>query len=231
MRTSLTTGLLLIFCLNLFAQNNPAMQENSGENLKEFTSSVFKYPDFVEGKIILKDGSAYDAKLNYSRVLGKFLVIDKTGKTRPFADPDTLDKIIITKDTFYYSNNSFLQKVTHFSIANLYLKQMMVYVNDPKSPSNGTPGTSSGSSTLVYDYSDSKNNDIAIEKNSLFKTINEYFIGDQSMNLFGVTKKNLYDLFPKSKNELKTYLKHHSVNFGNIEQVAEVLQYMNSLKN
>lgn len=202
-------------------------QESSTENLKELTDNIFKYPAFVEGKIILKDGSEYAAKLNYNRILGKFLVIDRMGQTRPFANPDTLNKIIIAKDTFYYSNNSFLQKITHFSNVNLYLKQTISYIEKQKSD-DGLPVIISNGSKLPYSLEEPKTEGISIEKNSLFKFLNEYFIAGQSLNFYTATKKNFYSLFSRHKDELKTFIQDHSINFNNIEQIEKLLQYVNS---
>ena len=219
----------MIFIQNLCAQDNKVPKQSSTENLKELTSNIFKYPAFVEGKIILKDSSEYEAKLNYNRILGKFLVIDRTGKTRPFANPDTLSKIIVAKDTFYYSNNSFLQKITHFANVNLYLKQTISYIENQKNENNGMPVIISNGSNLPYSLEEPKTDDITLEKNSLFKFLDEYFIADPSMNFYPATKKNFYVLFPKSKDELKTFMQDHSVNFNNIEEMEKLLQYMNSL--
>ena len=70
---------------------------------------------------------------------------------------------------------------------------------------------------------------MVIEKNSLFKLINEYFIADQSINFYVASKKSFYDLFPKHKDELKTFLQHHSINFNKFDQIEKLLQFMNSL--
>lgn len=229
MRIFLIFSLIMIFKQELYAQDNKVTKESSTENLKELTNNIFKYPAFVEGKIILKDSSEYEAKLNYNRILGKFLVIDRTGKTRPFSNPDTLNKIIVAKDTFYYSNNSFLQKITHFANVNLYLKQTISYIEKQKNENNGMPVIISNGSKLPYSLEEPTTDDITIEKNSLFKFLNEYFIADTSMNFYTATKKSFYVLFPKYKDELKTFMQDHSVNFNNIEEMENLLQYMNSL--
>src|SRR6185437_8615785 len=101
---------LLFFYYQLCAQNSSQANVGSDENLKELAHNIFEYPSFVEGIIILKDSSQYVAKLNYNRILGKFLVIDRIGNTRPFADPDKIDKIIVKADTFYYSNDKLCGK-------------------------------------------------------------------------------------------------------------------------
>jgi hypothetical protein len=95
----------------LYAQNSNATKESSTENLKELTNNIFKYPAFVKGKIISRDSSAIDAKLNYDRVLGKILYIDRIGKAVPLENLETIEKVIIATDTFNLYNNNFMKKI------------------------------------------------------------------------------------------------------------------------
>jgi hypothetical protein len=229
MRIFLIFFLIMIFKLELYAQNSKVTKESSTENLKELTNNIFKYPAFVKGKIISKDSSAIDAKLNYDRVLGKVLYIDRIGKALPLENLETIEKVIIATDTFYLYNNNFIEKYTHFANVNLYIKQTISYIEKQQKVNDGTPVIISNGSKLPYSYEEPKTEDITIEKSSLFKLSNEYFIANQSMNLYAVTKKSFYDLFPKYKDELKTFMQDHSVNFNNIDQMEKLLQYMNSL--
>ena len=214
---------------DLCAQNSKVTKESSTENLKELTNNIFKYPVFVKGEIVSKDSSVTDAKLNYDRVLGKVVYMDRIGKAQPLENLETIEKVTIGTDTFYLYNNNFIEKYTHFANVNLYIKQTISYIEKQKKADDGTPVIISNGSKLPYSYEEPKTDDISIEKNSLFKLSNEYFIANQSMNFYAITKKSLYDLFPKYKDELKTFMRDHSVNFSNIDQMEKLLQYMNSL--
>ncbi len=221
--------MLLFFHCQLYAQNSPEANVGSDENLKELAHNIFEYPSFVEGIIILKDSSQYVAKLNYNRILGKFLVIDRIGNTRPFADPDNIDKIIVKADTFYYSKNSFMQKVTHFANVNLYVKQTISYIEKQKGDNGITPVIITNDSKMSYSFEESKSENISIEKNSVFRFINEYFIADKSMTFYAAEKKNLYDRYPMYKDKLKSFMREHTVNFNNVDQMEKLLQFINGL--
>ena len=220
---------LLFFYYQLCAQNSSQANVGSDENLKELAHNIFEYPSFVEGIIILKDSSQYVAKLNYNRILGKFLVIDRMGNTRPFADPNTIDKIIANADTFYYSKSGFMQKVTHFANVNLYVKQTISYISPPKAGNGETPVVISDGSKLSYSFEESKSENITIEKNSLFRFINEYFIADKSMTFYAAEKRNLYDMYPMYKDKLKSFMQENTVNFNNVVQMGKLLEYLNGL--
>jgi hypothetical protein len=228
-RIFLTSVMLVLFYYHPYAQDNPSANQGSDENLKELANNIFEYPTFVEGIIILKDSSQYVAKLNYSRILSKFLVIDRMGNTKPFTDPDTIDKIIVQTDTFYYSKNSFMQKVTHFANVNLYVKQTISYIEKQKGDNGVTPVIISNGSKLPYSFEEPKSENITIEKNSLFRFINEYFIADTSMTFYTAEKKNLYERYPAFKDKLKSFMQEHTVNFNNAPQMEKLLQYLNGL--
>ena len=230
MRIFLISLILVLFCYHPYAQETSPATEGSDQNLKEVAHNIFEYPSFVEGIIVLKDSSQFVEKLNYSRILGKFLVIDRIGNTKPFADPDTIDKIIVKTDTFYYSKNSFMQKVTHFADINLYVKQTISYIEKPKGDNGGMPIIITNGSKLPYSFDEPKSENTRIEKNSLFRFITEYFIADKSMNFFAAEKKNLYSMYPIYKDQLKRFMQEHTVNFNNVDEIEKLLQYLNGLE-
>ena len=230
--------ILLIFTLIILSgqvawtqHDKPIAEKSQKEDLKEFTNSIFKYQTFVDGKVILKDSSVYAARLNYNRVLGQILCISKQGKPLPFAQPDIIDKIIIGKDTFQIYQNSFLEKYTHFPDINLYLKQNIKYIERDKSDNSGLPPIITNGSKLPYSNNDNdqSSQNVVLEKDALFKFINEYFLADNLMNVYPATKKSFYDLFPTHKTELKNYLQEHSINFNNLGHIEKLLQYLEEL--
>lgn len=230
MRILLTFLLMFIYGQNSWGQQDKTLVEKSHmENLKEFTNSIFQYPEFENGKVILKDSTEIAARLNYNRVLGQILCISRQGKTLPFEHPETFNKIIIGIDTFQFYNKGFLEKFTHYPNGNLYIKQTIRYIEKEKNWNDGSVYIPANSSKLPYSNDDQAKQGTVIEENAHFKFINEYFLADKFMNVYPVTKKGFSDLFPMYKNELKTYLQKHSVNFNNIEQIEKLLQYLQGL--
>ncbi|MEO8414570.1 MAG: hypothetical protein ABI472_12960 [Ginsengibacter sp.] len=222
--------LIIVFRQGAYAQLDGTPAENSHtENLRELTRSVFKYKEFTDGKVILKDSTVVAARLNFSRVLGQFLFISRQGKTLEFEHPETFDKIIIGADTFRYDNNSFLEKITHFNDVNLYVKQGIKYIEQTKNGNTGAPIVITNGSKLLYSDDDQTTAREIIEKNDLFQFINEYFLADKLMHVYPATKKSLYDLFPMHKDEVKTYLQDHSVNFTKTESMEKLLRYLQEL--
>ena len=50
------------------------------------------------------------------------------------------------------------------------------------------------------------------------------------MNFFAAEKKNLYNMYPIYKDQLKSFMQDHTVNFNNVDQMEKLLQYLNGLE-
>ena len=226
--------IFFLFALFIFHQKSLAQQykpetgESGRKNVNQLSSSIFKYPEFTEGKILRKDGSAIEGKLNYNRILGKILFVDRLGKPTALESPETIDKVVIANDTFYIYNDKILEKVTHFLKVNLYIKETIVYIEKDKTNNGESPVIITTDGKLPYSI-DNEKQDKGINKSSLFKFITEYYLDDKSGNFYVASKKIFYKLFPDSKNELKSYLHDHSVNFNNREEMKNLLLYLQSL--
>ena len=232
-RSMLKTFLInLIFIASInsaHAQADKSVNEKSkNENLTRLAATIFKYQNFMPGEIILKDSSIASAKLNYNRVLGQFLYITRQGKTAR-VDSEAIDKLIIGVDTFQMSNNIALEKITHFTGANLYTHQLIRYIKNEKTADNNGPIIITDGSKLPFSVEPQTGKEEVLDKSAQFKFINEYFLLDKSLNLYSTTKKSYYDLFPELKTELKNYLQDHSVNFNNLNDLKNLLQYLNGL--
>jgi hypothetical protein len=210
----------------IFAQQQINNGRDQNENVNQLTKSVFKYPKFIEGEIILKDSTKINKKLNYNRVLGKILFEDRIGQSRDLENPDLIDKIIIGKDTFCIRNNMYLEKLSHCSNVNLYANQTISYLDREKSNISGIPVIVSTDGSKVAYTNDESKQEKGFDRNSFFLLSTGYYLLDSSGVAYPAGKKIFYDLFPSLKNELKGYLHDHSVNFSNAADLENLLQYL-----
>ena len=232
MKFFLFFSLLGISALQSNAQEDSTVNKISyRQNLNEFVNSIFMYPEFTNGIIILKDKSIIGARLNYNRVLSQMLFIGR-GKTLAFANPDAIESIIISNDTFNYCDFGYLKKLTHLSGVNLYTKQTLGYYVRAKQEPFGTPVINYGNSAeLPYASNDLSRKDGELESNSIFRFNNDFFIKGSSTKFLPATKSNIYDLFRDQESELNEYLQHHEVNFDHINQVEKLLEYLDGISN
>ncbi len=219
--------LILFLCgKEVFCQQDARNERSQNENVNQLTKSIFKYPNFVAGEIILKDSSKINKKLNYNRVLGKILFADRIGQSRDLENPETIDKIVIDKDTFCIRNNIYLEKITHFNKVNLYINQTISYLSKEKSLASGIPVIVSTNGSKAGYINDDGKQENGFDQNSYFKLSTDYYLLDSSAVVYPASKKNFYDVFPSLKDKLKQYLRDHSVNFSNAEEMKNLLQYL-----
>ena len=219
---------MLLFYQKSISQNNNASAKESDETLAQITKNVFKYSTFQPGKVVYKDSSENDVKLNYNRILGKIFYLDRMGKSVILENPETVSMIAIAADTFYFFDTNCVVKYTHFRGVNLYLKQTIVYTVKHDGEKNSLdPIVISNNSGLPYAREEVREDD-SFDKNSMFKMINDYFVADTSLTYYPASKKNISDFFPSKKDRFKKYMQENNVNFNNAAAIAQVLQYMNS---
>ena len=99
----------LLLPLQLLAQNETRIVKAEQEMTDVFsTKDIFRYENYEGGKVIFKDGTLAEAKLNYNRFFEQMLFIDGKGDTLTLANPELVDVIVIGKDSFYYVNEFFV---------------------------------------------------------------------------------------------------------------------------
>ena len=101
--------LLLCICIGLFsvpafAQPGKTYTIKPGENIIKVISvnEIFKYPSFVIGTVIFKDGRNVRSRLNYNSLIGQIQFIDLKGDTLSLAEEETVRYIVIGTDSFCY---------------------------------------------------------------------------------------------------------------------------------
>ncbi len=124
---------------------------------------------------------------------------------------------------------SLLLKITHYQGANLYTHQLIKYIKKEKASDNNGPIIITNGSKMPFDNEPQTGREEVMDMSAQFKFINEYFLLDQSMKVYNITKKSFYDLFPQHNVELKNYMQDHSVNFNKLNDLKNLLQYLSGL--
>lgn len=207
-------------------QNNTPADKSHNENLKELSNSIFTYPEFTNGTIFLKDGSEINKKLNYNRIIGKLCYLDRQGQSRIFDDTDNIKKVIISSDTFFLYTHNFLKVLAHSTDVKLYVSQRIDYISDDKNLNSGIIVVTDASKINAHNNEPKKDE---LDKNSSFKLINTYFIGNTEGKVYTASKRNFYELFPANESELKKYFRSHNVSFEDSSDLQNLFSYIESL--
>ena len=128
MRISIIILLSQLFSYPIAAQQNQSFRINSvNGDSAGFHHSIYRYPQFTQGFIILKNQQIASALVNYNRLSGQMLFINKKGDTLEFANPENISYVAILNDTFHYFDKIFIERISHFTAVNLFKKETIQY--------------------------------------------------------------------------------------------------------
>jgi hypothetical protein len=218
---------VVLLSVYAFAQSGNTYTIKPGESIINVISisEVFKYPSFVVGTVIFKDGRNVRSRLNYNSLIGQIQFIDLKGDTLSLAEEETVRYIIIDRDSFCY-DKGYIELITDESSVRLGKK--VFFKEFEQKP--GSYGLSSGTTAAVSLSSILEKR--AFELNTdqelvLIKSV-EYFIGNKNEFLLA-NKKNVVKLFPKHKKPIETYFDANVISFNEEKDVLKLAEFLETL--
>jgi hypothetical protein len=223
---------LFFFCVFLFSINTKAQKRkiykiNPGEKVTDIITrdEKFAYPDFISGKVYLRNETYYPAKLNYNSLFGEMQFIDPKGDTLSLADENTIKLIVINADTFYYSKG-YLKQIKDYGAIKLAKMQFFSFVNRQKI--GGFGEVTSASIDTYNSISGSSYFKDLVAKELLSIAVNTvFYVGDKFNNFKELNKKNLVEFYSKNEKEVQAYLKRNKIDFSNEQAILKMLTDFN----
>ncbi len=223
--------LLIGNACSLHAQNpkdiivNPLKDDTS-----QLTNKIFKYKEYKDGMVIFNDSKFVAAKMNLNLLSDKILFINPKSDTLVLAKPETFRMVTIETDTFYYHDNKYLEKLTHYSEGNLVVSQTIKLIGREKKGAYGTySATSSINSNTTFTSDDQIINYLGVDENAIFRITEIFYISDKFNNFFNANKKNFYKMFFNHEKEIKDFLNLNKINFTKSEDLKNLLSYIHGL--
>ncbi len=220
---------ILIINISLFSQKYEPVIVRAGMRVVDCFpfNERFRYPEFEPGKIELKSGTHAEYMMDYNFLSGDMDYILKRD-TLAIANPEDIRFIVIAQDTFFYDKGNYLEQLMGGDIK-VVLKQYIKLKEIQKQDSYGT--TSAGSAMTSYGSLPANGNFYKLVANTdlqMQRTL-EYYLSDPAGGFVAYTKKNVKQLFPENKSEIKAYLKSNKVNFDSREDLIRLADYLKTL--
>lgn len=201
-------------------------QSAQGDFEKQLPDSVKYYlPEFMEGRIIYKDGGFSTSKFNISTIDQTIRFIDSEGNVMGIKDNSSVDRAFIGGSIFLRYRNYYL--AISLDIDDVYLcATRKLLIGDQKKGAFGTESSTSnikevkrveGHGGMIYDLNGKQNYEV---KNIPFLYKNNI--------AYAPTKKRLLKLFKNKSDLINKYLETHKVNFNDFD---DVLSLMMAIKN
>jgi hypothetical protein len=225
---------LLLFILSVYSvevksQNSKSINVQAGSSITDVLSfkQIYSYPDFVVGKVVFKDGAAYNAKLNYNLYVGQIQFINRAGDTLSLANENTLKYVSIEKDTFFYDKGYFRLLEGNPNVK-LAVQQRIKVVDKQKIGAFGQPTSGAGVQTVDRIV---QINRLTLMENTILSKETKYYLGNHFNQFIPFNKNNLLKRFLNHQNEIKAYLKETEVDFNKQEDLMKVIRFLQTFQN
>ena len=223
---------LLSFGLSLSAQMKTVIIQNSkAVDDTLFNKRVFFLDDFVDGRVVMKDGSVYRAKANVVTIYQYIAIIDDKGDTTRVAEE---------KDIVSFSGGGvFLRKIdgVYHQIletdgnVSLAITKAINFEGEKLTGAYGGSNETSAISKITRIYSES------IHDNSSWGWSREdkaemryqyreqlFLISNDKRHL--PTQKNFEKLFDKQKAEIKKFMTNNNTRLSGNSDIIELFRYL-----
>lgn len=225
----ITLAVCIILSTTLAAQDSTIIFIEAGRDVSEVLTpeKIYQLPQFVNGKIIFRNGSFSDAKLNYNFLNGEIEFIGPANDTLAIAKNQMLNikEVLIDNKSFFYSDG-YLELVEQTAFGKLLKKQMFVIIKREKIGAYGQP-TSTSAIESYGSFTDNYGSftpNLRVKENITLTLRSNYFIGDKFNLFLPASKKNIRKLYPLKKAQIEEYLNKNIVDFNNGESLKKLFE-------
>jgi hypothetical protein len=190
----------------------------------------YRYPTFMTGTVVYRNGVAGAGRLNYNRLLGEMQFIDPKGDTMALADEQNVAHVLIGSSRFYVNPGKGCPEVIADHGAIKLAKQ--VVLKSVRTEKKVAYGQSSGASSVATVQPYSNNSSVHRIESTGDQMVNEevsYFIVDQNDRYFLINKSAIFKVLPKHKKAIEAYLKENSIQFTEETDLKKLIQFCSEL--
>ena len=197
------------------------------QQAKEVSHYIF--PDFIQGTVLMKNGTENHALLNYNAA-SQEMIFDQNGKKLAIAPPtlNQIDTVFISDKKFVRHNNKFMEVLLDGEIQ-LFAEHKCRIIPPPKPAAYG--GTSETSSVDSYSswQTDGRLYNLELPNDFKVNPITVYWIKKNGELKNFVSINQIRKYYKNKKKELKEYEKEHKIDFQNNDDILQLIKFTESL--
>lgn len=183
--------------------------------------SKYLFPEFTDSYVYYKDGRVFQVPTNYDLFGNKFIFIDKDNEQKEFSEPNMILSIKVGTRTFIPTSGNEAAEIIQDTP-----RLLVQYIGDKRIKKDLTFGGKSETasvdaySNLIYGTGDNEKNTVLVKIDYQF-----YIEKNKRLKRFS-TEKQFLKIFPKQKEQIKQYINENKVDFGSIEQVIKLCNFV-----
>ncbi len=199
---------------------------------KEGSLSYYIFPEFVEGVVLMKNGNKNDLSINYNAV-SEEMVFVKRGHRMAIGETESelIDTVYMNKKKFIKLDGKFVEILYQSKISELYVqyKCELDHSEKPISYSQSSRGAARDNQSFSYGTG------LVSESMVTFAYTPNHFLVyylSQQGKVYEITAMRALRKFYKDKqDQYKSYVKDHEISFENIDQIVELVNYLDNVSN
>jgi hypothetical protein len=223
---------LFILTVPLAGQEHQTITVKAGTRVIDYFpfSEQYRYPEFIQGKVMFKNGNYTITKLNYCILQGEMQFI-QSKDTLAIANAKDVSFVQIMLDTFYY-DNGYLEVLSGHDPVIMAVKQYVKLSDVQKEGAYGTRSSTSAVQTYsgIYDQGSLSNNKLVRQEDLVLSRNTDYYIGNSKNGFLTYKKSNVLKLFPLYKSALEDYLKKNAIDFKAKEDLLQLTKFLQDIK-
>jgi len=185
----------------------------------------FRYPEFIPGKVVFKNGTSNSVSLNYYYLAGEIVFLQ--AKDTLYISKKKDLSYVVAADTFYY-DNGYIEVISGGQIK-VGLKQYVKIKDVLKEGAMGTVNRVSSIDTFNSLWADGNSYGLVPNENIEVQMTQEYYISNSSSGFIQFNKKNATQLFPQKADEIKAYVKTNKIDFDSRADLLKFAEYLRTL--
>lgn len=230
-KSRLSIVVMLLASVPGWAQLGETARVKTGEKLP--TREKYLYPEFSLGTVIYHDGRPPgSARLNYNLLEREMQFLTTRGDTMALAEEQTIRQIKLRDEVYVYDQNgNVLTLLGNYGSTSVAMDHSLKIANVDK---EGAYGMSSGASSIrTYNsYPTGTGATAKLEQKGdvVFSHQRVLMLISKNNLAFPASRKSVSKLYPKQKSAIEDYLREHSVQFNDAEELKKLLEYCENLK-
>lgn len=218
----------LLICFSFFfIVIVPVKAQGISDTSDNTDNSFYLFPKFSKGIVKFKSGAYNEALLNYNILFGQMIFKEETAALA-LDKLNTIDTVCIQNRKFIPADTLFYEIVADKEQVPLFISYTCMVSPKPNAGFGTTSQTGNVEVLSSYRLGSVTPTQLNTDKYQITPQI--IFLLKKNNSYTQITKAgNLYAFFPGKIKSIKSYVKDYDVNFGNIDEVTNLILFCNHL--
>ena len=223
------SGIFLFVLISSYleAQDSTRFVVKAGQTIQEVLKPevLYRYPQFVYGKVYILNGQVAEAKLNYNRIIEEIQFIDLRGDTLSLADESTIRLITMNQDSFYF-DDGYLELIQDYSVVKMAIRERIRLSDKQKIGAYGQTNTTTSIETTGGFLDSYKRYNVVSNENLVLQWEKQYYLSAKRGHFFIANKKNVLKEFGDHRKALQDFLDKNNLNFKKEEDIRKLCEFI-----